>query len=209
MRVGIITNDQADELVDTVTLEGQGFAVEQVAGACFCCHFNALIGGPGQVAGRILDLDYDRHARGEAELGWLNCRVMVISDLPSFSLDELLEEVASTLGAALERRSAEIAHLKISGRSGSYLGLVNLVDRRQPGELSIPSGGQVHDAELTINARVAIDPAGLERQVVAAVEEACLRRGLRLEIQALRSFRPGRPVPVHRFVSVGDVVASS
>ena len=88
-------------------------------------------------------------------LGWLNCRVMVISDLPSFSLDELLEEVASTLGAALSARSAEIAHLKISGRSGSYLGLVNLVDRRQPGELSIPSGGQVHDAELTINARVA------------------------------------------------------
>ena len=41
-RVGIITNDQADELVDTVTLEGQGFAVEQVAGACFCCHFDAL-----------------------------------------------------------------------------------------------------------------------------------------------------------------------
>ena len=104
LRVGIITNDQADELVDTVTLEGQGFAVEQVAGACSCCHFNALIGGPGQVAGRILDLDYDRHARGEAVLGWLNCRVMVISDLPSFSLDELLEEVASTLGAALERQ---------------------------------------------------------------------------------------------------------
>jgi hypothetical protein len=139
LRVGIITNDQADELVDTVTLEGQGFAVEQVAGVCSCCHFNALIGGPGQVAGRILDLDYDRHARGEAVLGWLNCRVMVISDLPSFSLDELLEEVASTLGAALSARSAEIAHLKISGRSGSYLGLVNLVDRRQPGELSIPS----------------------------------------------------------------------
>ncbi|MGD0040548.1 MAG: GTP-binding protein [Isosphaeraceae bacterium] len=29
-------------MVDTVTLEGQGFAVEQVAGACFCCHFDAL-----------------------------------------------------------------------------------------------------------------------------------------------------------------------
>ena len=127
-----------------------------------------LIDGPGQVAGRILDLDYDRYARGEAELGWLNCRVKVISVLLSFSLDDLLEEVASTLGAALSARSAEIAHLKISGRSGSYLGLVNLVDRRQSGELSIPSGGQVHDAELTINARVAIDPAVLEQQVVAA-----------------------------------------
>jgi len=324
-------------MVDTVTLEGQGFAVEQVAGACFCCHFDALtrsaaalearsqpqvilaepvgsctdlvatvirpltklygdnftlapygvllkpecarltldedagtlqsdavyifrkqleeadyiavnkvdslaesevdrlvelarkanpgvpivpisprtgqgfdrlmelIDGPSQVAGRILDLDYDRYARGEAELGWLNCRVKVISVLLSFSLNDLLEEIASTLAVALSARSAEIANLKISGRSGSYLGLV---DRRQSGELSIPSGGQVHDAELTINARVAIDPAVLEQQVVAAVEEACLRRGLRPEIQALRSFRPGRPVPVHRLVSVGDVIDS-
>jgi hypothetical protein len=132
----------------------------------------------------------------------------VISVLLSFSLDDLLEEIASTLAAALSARSAEIAHLKISGRSGSYLGLVNLVDRRQSGELSIPSGGQVHDAELTINARVAIDPAVLEQQVVAAALEACLRRGLRPEIQALRSFRPGRPVPVHRLVSVGDVIDS-
>src|SRR5271165_5692165 len=41
-RVGIITNDQADLLVDTRTLQCQGFAVEQVAGACFCCHFDAL-----------------------------------------------------------------------------------------------------------------------------------------------------------------------
>jgi G3E family GTPase len=42
LKVGIITNDQADELVDTLTLQSQGFAVDQVAGACFCCHFNAL-----------------------------------------------------------------------------------------------------------------------------------------------------------------------
>src|SRR5208283_3236318 len=104
-------------------------------------------------------------------LGWLNCRVKVSSVPRSFSLDDLLEEVASTLAAALGATSAEIAHLKISGRSGSYLGLVNLVDRRQSGELSIPSGSQGHDAELTVNARVAIDPAVLEQRVVAAVEE--------------------------------------
>ena len=341
LRVGIITNDQADELVDTVTLESQGFTVEQVAGACFCCHFDALtrsaaalkaknqpevilaepvgscadlvatvirplmkmfgenfalapygvlvkpeyarltldedaatfqseasyifrkqieeadyiavnkidalvrtdvdrlielarninpgvpvvpisartgegfdrlmdlLDGPGQVAGRILDLDYDRYARGEAELGWLNCRVKVISSPEQFSLDDLLHEVATTLGGSLRVSTAEIAHLKISGRSGPYLALVNVVDRRQPGELSISSGAQVRDAELTINARVAIDPADLERQVVAAVLTACQTRRVQPEIEALRSLRPGRPVPVHRFISLGDVIASS
>src|SRR5262245_62871549 len=43
-RVGIVTNDQAADLVDTNSLRGQGFPVEEVAGACFCCRFDDLVG---------------------------------------------------------------------------------------------------------------------------------------------------------------------
>src|SRR4051812_32993636 len=43
-RVGIVTNDQAQDLVDTHSLRGQGLAVEEVAGACFCCRFDDLMG---------------------------------------------------------------------------------------------------------------------------------------------------------------------
>src|SRR4051794_31573177 len=42
-RVGIVTNDQAHDLVDTNTFRGQGFAVEEVPGACFCCGFDDLV----------------------------------------------------------------------------------------------------------------------------------------------------------------------
>lgn len=41
-RVGIVTNDQATDLVDTNLLRSQGFDVGEVAGSCFCCNFNAL-----------------------------------------------------------------------------------------------------------------------------------------------------------------------
>src|SRR5688500_4065926 len=41
-RVGIVTNDQATDLVDTNSLRAQGFDVGEVAGACFCCNFNEL-----------------------------------------------------------------------------------------------------------------------------------------------------------------------
>jgi G3E family GTPase len=41
-RVGIVTNDQAEGLVDTETLRRQGLTVEEVAGACFCCRFPEL-----------------------------------------------------------------------------------------------------------------------------------------------------------------------
>ncbi len=42
LRVGIVTNDQTNDLVDTHALRNQGFLVGEVAGACFCCSFNEL-----------------------------------------------------------------------------------------------------------------------------------------------------------------------
>src|SRR5262245_41512500 len=42
-KVGIVTNDQAEDLVDTTSLRAQGFPVAEVAGACFCCRFDDLV----------------------------------------------------------------------------------------------------------------------------------------------------------------------
>jgi G3E family GTPase len=43
MRVGLITNDQAVNLVDTEILKATGQEVKEIAGACFCCAFNKLL----------------------------------------------------------------------------------------------------------------------------------------------------------------------
>src|SRR6516162_5124343 len=48
-RVGLVMNDQAQDLVDTNSLRAQGFPVEEVAGACFCCRFDDLIGKVGRL----------------------------------------------------------------------------------------------------------------------------------------------------------------
>jgi G3E family GTPase len=42
LKVGLITNDQANNLVDTKLLSNHGFDVEEIAGGCFCCRFNSL-----------------------------------------------------------------------------------------------------------------------------------------------------------------------
>lgn len=42
LRVGLITNDQSTSLVDTAVLRSRGFAVEEIAGGCFCCRFDSL-----------------------------------------------------------------------------------------------------------------------------------------------------------------------
>ena len=42
-RVGLITNDQAGNLVDTGVLLREGLPVGEVSGGCFCCRFDELI----------------------------------------------------------------------------------------------------------------------------------------------------------------------
>jgi len=43
LRVGLITNDQGRNLVDTTMLRSQGFVTEEIPGGCFCCRFNSLV----------------------------------------------------------------------------------------------------------------------------------------------------------------------
>ena len=50
-KVGIITNDQAADLVDTRHLRSQGFNVGEVAGACFCCSFDELVATADSLVG--------------------------------------------------------------------------------------------------------------------------------------------------------------
>ncbi|MDR1919090.1 MAG: cobalamin synthesis protein P47K, partial [Tannerellaceae bacterium] len=40
--VGLITNDQAPELVDSALLGREGVKVAEVSGSCFCCNFNGF-----------------------------------------------------------------------------------------------------------------------------------------------------------------------
>ena len=49
LRVGLITNDQASNLVDTELLRQAGFGVREVAGSCFCCGLNQLVDAAEQL----------------------------------------------------------------------------------------------------------------------------------------------------------------
>ena len=42
-RVGLITNDQGQDLVDTAFLKARGFPTREIAGGCFCCRFDSLM----------------------------------------------------------------------------------------------------------------------------------------------------------------------
>jgi Ni2+-binding GTPase involved in maturation of urease and hydrogenase len=158
----------------------------------------ALLDQEGQFGRKILNVDYDVYAEGEAELGWLNSSIRVAGPEP-FALDALLLEVVARLCAALGEVGGEVAHLKAIGLSDVSFGVANLVSSAGEPELSLPSNARVTELDLIVNARVAIDPAVIEEQVRRAVEGACASRGAAAAFRTMQNFRPGRPQPTHRY----------
>lgn len=331
-RVGVVTNDQAHDLVDTNALRAQGLAVEEVPGACFCCRFDDLVSRVGSLEGserpdvilaepvgsctdlvatviqplkdlyagrfevapyavlfkpshgtrilknqaaggfspkaayifkkqleeadaivinridelgppaaeelsrlvseqfpgtpvlrvsatagtgfdaltelldqrgafgrKILEIDYDTYAEGEAELGWLNATARLTGAAP-FDLDRLLSAILVELANVCRTLGGEVAHLKLIGMDDAGAFAVgNVISSDTAPKLSLPSGLKPREAELIVNARVAIDPAVLESEVRRVVAEQCAKVGVSAEFRTSQSLRPGRPVPTHRY----------
>jgi len=157
-----------------------------------------LLDQQGAFGRKVLEIDYDTYAEGEAELGWHNSSVHVTSDRP-LELDGLLLAIIEGLRKSLSAQQAEVAHLKIIGLGEGSFGVANLVSSHTPAELSLPSRDTLQEADVIVNARVAIDPEQLTKEVRAVVESACRAKGAKPEFKSTQSFRPGRPTPTHRY----------
>ena len=335
-KVGIVTNDQAANLVDTLSLRSQGFDVGEVAGACFCCNFNDLTdtiqdledsqhpdivicepvgsctdlaatviqpmiqlhegrfdiapygvilkpshgrkilsgdqrGGfspkaayifkkqleeadfaivnqidrlsdeqvaeltqllqdnygdlpigkmsaktgqgfsellemlkrKGDFGRKILDLDYDVYAEGEAELGWLNTALKLESNA-AVSLDKITLEIVQEIHRRIDSSQSEVAHLKVLSIWDGAHAVANLTSSEGEPVLSLSSDIETTQADIVVNARVATDPEQLSSQVDAAIVQVAETYSVELKTIKSQSFRPGRPVPTHRFETPAD-----
>jgi Ni2+-binding GTPase involved in maturation of urease and hydrogenase len=201
-RVDELEPKEVDELAELVDRHFPGRPVLKISArtGTGCDSLLALLEQEGDFGRRVLDIDYDTYAEGEAELGWLNASVRVAADA-AFQLDDLLLDVVGRLARNLSGAGAETAHLKTIGLWEGFFGVANLISRDHHPELSLPSNCSVREFDLIVNARVATDPAVLEVAVQSAVEAACAGVGARAEFRQIQCFRPGRPTPTHRFAT--------
>ena len=124
----------------------------------------------GEFGNRILELDYDIYAEGEAELGWLNCSLEVNSD-QAFDLDELLLDIVERMRIRLDQTNAETAHLKTIGVGDAAHAVANLISSDSPVQVS-RLNRQLTKADVIVNARVAIAPEELTEIVHECVRQA-------------------------------------
>ncbi len=149
---------------------------------------------------RIVEVDYDLYAQGEAELGWLNATAEVRLPKGETGADFCRRFLALTQDR-LREKSADIAHLKVmliardKNVSGNVTGLQS--QPRMTGDATC--GGS--PARFIINARVHLAPDELRAVVEEALRDVC-GTTIPCRVRSLESFRPGRPKPTHRYAKV-------
>jgi CobW/HypB/UreG, nucleotide-binding domain len=204
-RVDELPKDQVDEVVRLTNEQFPGtpvLRVSAVTGEGFAA-VHELLDRTGPFGRKILDIDYDTYAEGEAELGWLNASVSLAATEP-FALDAVLSAVMDGLRVAVRNGGGEVAHLKVIGTDdGGAFGVANLVSTDSEPVLSLASGATPRSAEVIVNARVAMDPDTLEADVRRIVSGVCTAFRIVPTFRQSQSLRPGRPTPTHRYGVAG------
>ncbi len=155
-------------------------------------------------AGEAMQVDYEIYAEGEALLGWLNCTLRVESD-PATDGNALLKDLAGRLQARLAAAGAEIAHLKmtLSPLEGAAAkigetGVLSLVRNDYVPELGQSLNDPLGVGHLILNLRAEGEPEVLEKAVKEAASESANSLGVKLTIEHMERFKPGKPQPTHR-----------
>lgn len=198
-RIDELTPTQVEELIHLLGKEYPNIPIVRLSaksGTGFeaLCEFLDQQGAFGQ---RVMEVDYDVYAEGEAELGWLNCQAQIQAP-QSVELDRFLLSLVQRLHQVLIHQDAEAAHLKVIGMTDGVYAVANLISNETQPVLSLSSNWSGTTFDLVLNARVAIDPGSLESLIREALQSEAAGFGATAEVHSLQCFRPGRPVPTHR-----------
>ena len=150
---------------------------------------------------RLLEIDYDTYAHGEAVLGWLNGTLMLHGTCSDW--DAWLRRLMETLATRFDTKGYAVGHVKAIAENGKAYAVGNLTGTRETLTLRGHAGAG-EDLKLILNARVETTPEELNRLIKEVLVEL-LGDSLREEVLAWRFLQPGRPNPTHRFTQIVSI----
>lgn len=147
---------------------------------------------------RLIDVDYDIYANGEAVLGWLNGTITLKGENSNW--DDFIYDLLSKLSLQFDEKGYSVGHVKIIAEHGQQYMVGNLTGTHE--SLSFRhSVGEADSIKLIINARVETSPETLNT-IVRRTIDTLVEGKYETEIVAWRYLQPGRPEPTHRFDKV-------
>ncbi|MFV0346426.1 MAG: GTP-binding protein [Bacteroidales bacterium] len=147
---------------------------------------------------RIVDVDYDIYAEGEAVLGWLNSNIGLESEGSDW--DIFVRDLMNSLSEKFDSNNMSVGHVKLILESDCKYIVANLTGKKDTISFRNSAGKSKH-AKLTLNARVETSPSILKRMVKEALATAA-GKNIKHKILTMRCISPGRPKPTHRYDNV-------
>lgn len=157
-----------------------------------------IMSGAIPAGAKILQIDYERYARAEAALAWLNWRAEIRSNRP-LSTTELVGPFLDDLQEAIRSQGGEIMHLKISDETdSSYLKVSITSSNAEPhAEGDLTASPEVQH-ELRLNLRAVMRADALRNVFIRQLDKLPGRQ----RKATLECFEPTRPEPQQRFSEV-------
>ncbi len=153
-----------------------------------------VLAGEATAGRTILDIDYERYARAEAALAWLNLSVNIKVEEPLMSA-ALIGPFLDRLDAKFTAAGISIVHLKAIVRSiHGFLKVAICANGQPPTVEGDLSASPAHEHSLTLNLRV----VGSDTEVQAIVERELEGFGGELTELKIRCFHPAAPKPERR-----------
>jgi Ni2+-binding GTPase involved in maturation of urease and hydrogenase len=144
---------------------------------------------------RVVAVDYDVYAEGEAVLGWLNASIVLRGQAVDWNA--FAERLLRELSRRFDERAAAVGHVKLMLSAAESFLLANLTGSADTLSLrgSVLPGPE---ASLTLNARVEMSPEALDAMVREVLAATCAEQ-VQADVVAWRCLSPGRPRPTHRY----------
>jgi hypothetical protein len=147
---------------------------------------------------RVMDVDYDRYGKGEANLAWLDQSIEFTSN--DHSALKIAHEFIAELVYIIVRKGFPIGHLKFllsyNGQSCkfSYTAVPHSDNHKH---IISEQSNRVH---IIVNARVQTLPDQLRSILVEVVNRLRSKYNIGIEEQLVSFFQPAFPKPTYRFV---------
>lgn len=161
------------------------FRVSAVTGQGVAEWLDEVLSGRRVAGAHVVDIDYDRYAAAEAELGWVNLHAAIRLREPAAPA-----AVAGPILDRIEDSIAEIAHLKVFDRASTGCVKASLTAKGQdPSAAGDLLADPAAEHELVVNLRAPAAPEHLR----AAVERALSALNAEIDIRHFSAFSPEAP----------------
>ncbi len=127
--------------------------------------------GANAAGTRIVPVDYELYAQGEAVLGWLNATARLEASAP-LDWPQYCRDFLARFKSLAGRQSAEIAHVKLLLTAPDCIVMANLTGSDSAPSIRTRGDKSGPRADLIVNARVRIAPAALREIVQSCLQSA-------------------------------------